>query len=367
MEITRPTIMEVDLNAFEFNVEQIKKFVGNEIQIMPVIKANAYGTYINKLYKILNKFNILAVALVDEAVELRIGGYDKEIFVLNQPAKEEISKIIKYDITVGTSDDLFIKELSEKGKKVKIHIEVDTGMGRTGVSPRNLTSFINEIKKYPNIQVEGLYTHFSSADTDMEYTESQIKTFDDCVTITKSMLGKIKYIHCSASNGILNFSKKSYNLIRPGIILYGYQAGNNTFQKIDLKPICKLKSKITFLKEVDKNTSISYSRKFITNRKSKIATIPIGYADGLRRELSNKGYVVINNKKAPIIGSVCMDSIMVDITDIENVYLGQDVYIWDNNIITLEDIADLTGTINYEILSTISHRVPRKFIDNYGL
>lgn len=362
MEITRPTVMEVDLNAFEFNVEQIKKFVGEEVKIMPVIKANAYGTYINKLMSVLNKFDIVAVALIDEAVDLRISGYDKEILVLNQPAKEEISKIIKYNITVGASDSSFIEELSKKSENSKIHIEVDTGMGRTGVIPKNLDEFINKVKKYKNIQVEGLYTHFSSADTDMEYTENQLKIFNECITITKNILGEIKYIHSSASNGILNFSNRSDNLVRPGIILYGYQAGDNTFQKLNLKPICKLKSKITFLKEVDENISISYSRRFITNRKSKIATIPLGYADGIRRELSNKGYVVINNKKAPIVGTVCMDSIMVDVTDVEDVCLGQDVYIWDNNIITVEDIADLTGTINYEILSTISSRVPRKFI-----
>lgn len=363
MEITRPTVMEVDLNSFEFNVEQIKKFVGDDVKIMPVIKANAYGTYMNKLTSVLNKFDIVAVALVDEAVELRVTGYDKEIFVLNQPDKEEISKIVKYSITVGASDLSFIKKLSEKSKNSKIHIEVDTGMGRTGVNPKNLNSFINEVKKYQNIQVEGLYTHFSSADTDIEYTENQLKIFDECITIMQNILGEIKYIHSSASNGILNFSKSSYNLVRPGIILYGYQADDNTFQKLNLKPVCKLKSKITFLKEVDENTSISYSRRFITTRKSKIATIPVGYADGLRRELSNKGFVVINNKKAPIVGTVCMDSIMVDVTDIEDTSLGDDVYIWDNDIITLEDIADLTETINYEILSTISSRVPRKFIE----
>lgn len=363
MKITRPTIMEVDLKAFKFNVEQIKKFVGAGIKIMPVIKANAYGTYINKLISVLDKFDIVAVALVDEAVKLRVAGYEKEIFVLNQPDKEEIPKIVKYSITIGASDISFIKELSEKGKNSKIHIEVDTGMGRTGVNPEKLDSFINELKRCKNIQVEGLYTHFSSADTDLEYTEKQLKIFDECIDTVKNIFGEIKYIHSSASNGILNFSKSSYNLVRPGIILYGYQAGDNTFEKLNLKPVCKLKSKITFLKEVDENTSISYSRRFITPRKSKIATIPVGYADGLRRELSNKGYVVINGKKAPIVGTVCMDSIMVDVTDIGEVFLGQDVCIWDNDLIKLEDIANLTGTINYEILCTISSRVPRKFIE----
>ena len=144
--------------------------------------------------------------------------------------------------------------------------------------------------------------------------------------------------------------------------MYGYESGNGIKEKIDLKPVCTLKSKITYIKEVDKNTSISYGRRFITKRKSRIATVPIGYADGLKRILSNVGEVVINNKKAPIVGSICMDSSMVDVTDIQDVEYGDDVYIWDNNIITIEDIAKKCDTINYEILSTVGKRVPRIFI-----
>ena len=149
--------------------------------------------------------------------------------------------------------------------------------------------------------------------------------------------------------------------------MYGYESGEGIKEKIDLKPVCKLKSEITYIKEVEIGTSISYGRKFITKRKSKIATIPIGYADGLKRNLSNKGFVIVNNKKAPIVGSVCMDSCMIDVTDIEDVKVGDDVYIWDNKIITLEEISSLCSTINYEIISTISARVPRKFICNINV
>ena len=362
MEITRPTKMIIDLNAFNYNVEQIKNIVGKDVKLMPAVKANGYGTYINKINFILNQFDILALAIVDEGVDLRKQGYEKEIFILNQPDKEEIEKIIKYNITIGVSDYSFIEELGKKEEKIKVHIEVDTGMGRTGINPKNIVEFIEKIEQYSNIEIEGIYTHLSSADIDVEYTKEQLEKFENSVSKAKEFLGEIKYIHCSASNGILHFPYSYNNLVRPGIILYGYEAGDNTFEKINLKPVAKLKSKVTFLKEVDKNTSISYSRKFITDKKSKIATIPVGYADGIPRALSNKGYVVINNKKAPIIGSICMDSFMVDVTDIENVMVGTDVYLWDNDIITLESIANLVGTINYEILSTISYRVPREFI-----
>lgn len=362
MDITRPTILEVSLENFKYNVNQIQTYVGKNIKIMPVIKANAYGTYINKQIDIINEFDIVAVALVDEAVELRKVGYKKEIFVLNQPSIDEIEKIIENDIVVGVSSSSFIEALGTKKENVKIHFEVGTGMGRTGVNPGKVEEYINKIKKYENIKIEGIYTHLSSADIDFEYTKKQLNSFAKAVETATRILGDLKYIHCCASNGILNFKENCYDLVRPGLILYGYESCNGAIEKINLKPVCRLKSKITYLKEVEANTSIGYSRSFITNKKTKVATIPIGYADGLKRALSNKGEVVINKQKAKIIGSICMDSFMVDVTDIEGVSVGDDVYIWDNELIKVEDIAKMCGTINYEILSTVSDRVPRVFI-----
>lgn len=361
MEISRPTVMEVDLNAFKYNLEQIQKYVGSKVKIMPVIKANAYGTYINKVNSIIEKFDIVAVALVDEAVELRKQGYKNEIFVLNQPYKNEIEKIVENNITIGISSDSFLEEIGNLDNKIRVHVEIGTGMGRTGINPRRVKEYIEKIKSYGNIEIEGIYTHLSSADIDDEYTKKQMKYFEDSVNVAKEILGEIKYIHCSASNGILNYPNSYYNLVRPGIILYGYESYDKTMEKINLKPVCKLKSKITLLKEVGENTSIGYSRSYITKRKTKVATIPIGYADGLRRCLSNKGDVVIKGKRVHIIGKVCMDGFMADVTDLENVSVGDDVYIWDNEIITLEEIAKLSDTINYEIMSTISDRVPRVF------
>ena len=361
MEITRPTILEVDLDAFKHNVMEIQKYVGNDKKLMPVIKANAYGTYINKRIDVLNMFDIVAVALVDEAVELRNLGYNKEIFVLNQPYKEEIEKIIKYNITVGVSSKNFVEELGKHENAINIHIEVGTGMGRTGIHPSRIIEYIDEIKKYSNINIDGIYTHLSSADYDDEYTTKQLNSFEAAVKKAEDYIGKIKYVHSLASNGILNYKDAYSNLVRPGIILYGYESFDKTMEKIDVKPVCKLKSKITFLKEVEAGVSIGYSRSYITDKKTRVATIPIGYADGLRRELSNKGEVYINSKKAPIIGKVCMDGFMADVTDIEDVTLGDDVYIWDNKNITLEEIAEMSNTINYEIMSTISNRVPRIF------
>lgn len=356
MNITRPTVMEVNLENFKYNIKEIQK-KANGTKLMPVIKANGYGTYINKCLKIINEFDIVAVAIVDEAIDLRRFGYKGEIFVLNQPSIEEIDKIIQYNITVGLSYLEFIKKINSK---IKIHLEIETGMGRTGINIDELENFISEVKKNPYIEVEGIYSHLSSADFDEEYTKMQLSKFETAKKIVEKNLGNIKYSHISASNGILNYKEGLYNLVRPGIIMYGYKSFEDA--NIKLKPIATLKSKITFLKEVPAETSISYSRKFITKEKTKVATVPIGYADGIRRALTNSGEVIIKNQKAPIIGTICMDSFMVDVTNIKDVTVGDEVFIWDNKNITLEDIAEKCGTINYEILSTISDRVPRKFI-----
>ena len=265
---------------------------------------------------------------------------------------------MKYYLIVGLSDEKFLDEMVKFDDKFRVHIEVDTGMGRTGIRDLNL---VNKLAKYPNIVVEGVYSHLSSADDDLEFTNNQINKFNEYVTNIKEVFPDIKYIHLAASNGIINYPNSYYNAVRVGIIMYGYESFDGCSLKLDLRPICKLKSKITFLKEVLEGTPISYNHTFITKRKSVIATIPIGYADGLRRDLSNKGHVVVKGKLCPIIGKVCMDSIMVDVTDVP-CNMGDDVYIWDNDLIKVEDIAKECNTINYEIISTISSRVPRVFI-----
>ena len=355
----RPTVLEVNLNSFENNINEIKKFLPSQIKLMPVIKANGYGTYINTRLDILNKFDIVALATVDEGVFVRNLGYQKEIFILNQPYKDEIPEIMENNLTIGVCSENFIESFKDTKREIKVHIEIETGMGRTGVNPEKLENFLEKLES--NVKVEGIYTHLSSADSDFEYTKNQLELFEEVVKKVKDKI-PLKYIHSNASNGILNFSSVgSYNLVRPGIIIYGYPSDIETCKKIKLEPVTKLKSKITFLKTVKSGTSISYNRSFITTKETKVATVPIGYADGLRRNLSNKGDVVIKGKRAKIIGNICMDSFMVDVTGFEDIKIGDEVYIWDNDIITLEEVAKACGTINYEILSTISSRVPRVF------
>ena len=357
-EITRPTVMEISIDNFRYNIEQIKKRLNPNTTIMPIIKANAYGTYINTRLEVINEFEIVGVATVDEGVQIRKLGYQKDIFILNQPAISEMNKMIENDLVIGLSSSDFLREIQKQNKSIRVHLEIETGMGRTGISLEQIASFLEEIQKTNQIKVEGIYTHLSSPDIDDSYTKQQLKLFQKAVEKIKN----VKYIHVAASNAIINYPEAQYNLVRPGMIMYGYESGEEKQEKITLKPVAKLKSKITLLKTVEKGTSIGYGRSFMTARESKIATIPIGYADGFRRTLSNNGHVVIRGHKVPIVGKICMDGFMADVTDLEEVEVGDDVWIWDNEHITLDEVAHRCNTINYEIISTISNRVPRIFV-----
>lgn len=358
--------LEVNVSNFKYNINSIKNYVGENVDIMPIIKDNAYGTKINERIDILKELDIkiVGVAIVDEAIYLRNFGYEGEILILNQISEEEIPAIVNYNLIAGIGSIDFLKKIGAHEGIFKVHMEIGTGMGRTGIKPARTLEYIEEAKRQGNIKIDGIYTHFSCSDCDEKYTLNQIEAFKKAVAVAKEHIQELRYIHCCNSAGIINFKNAHFNLVRPGLILHGYYPSEDLKNKISLKPCAKLKSRISFIKKVAPGTSISYGRKFITKRDTIIATVPLGYADGLRRSLSNRGYVVINGKKAPIVGSVCMDSFMVDVTDICNVKVGDDVYIWDNENITLEEVANLYDTITYEVISTISDRVVRKYVEN---
>lgn len=347
------TVLHVNESLFLENVEKIQKYIGNK-KIMPVVKAHGYGTYIHQRIELLNLFSIVAVANVKEAFEIRKLGYEKDIFVLNQPLIEDLEIISKENIVIGLSEIEFLKKVNFP---IRVHIELETGMNRTGVKLKNLNSFIEEVKQNTNITVEGCYTHFSSADFDPEYTKKQISFFEEGVSILQKYFS-LKYIHSSASSG-LHYIDAVSNYVRPGILLYGHQP-SSSFVDVDVKPITTFQTKIVSIKEVQKGEAISYGQTFIAEDTMKIATISVGYGDGYSRGLSNKGFVLIDGKKCQIVGRVCMDSCMVDVTGLD-VYVGEDVLLWDNLQISVEEIANTLDTISYEVLCGISSRVERKF------
>lgn len=366
--------LEIDMNKIEYNLKQIKQCVGDKVELLPVIKANAYGIGAVALKDVLesNNINYVAVAMIKEAIELRNNGFKMPIMVLNEILDCEVEDIIKYNLTAGISTYEIAEKLNECAEKkktsVKVHIKVDTGMGRVGLIATDSSEFekdietIEKIKELKNLEIEGIYSHLASPDAEKDYTNKQISLFDNLLTRLAERNINIKYKHILASTGITDYTYASYNMVRPGIIIYGHTSRGKIQTKLDLKPCTKFLSKVAYIKNVPENTSISYGRTYITKGYAKIATVPMGYADGIRRELSNKGYVSINGEKAPIVGVVCMDNFMVDVTKIPSVKVGDDVAIWDNENITLEEVASKCDTIVHDILCGVTDRVNRVYI-----
>ncbi|MEE8328915.1 MAG: alanine racemase [Thermodesulfovibrionia bacterium] len=354
------TVAEVNLNAISHNLEVVRKKTGNKF-ILAVVKADAYGHGLVKVSKHLlkNGTSMLGVAFANEAIMLREAGIKAPILVFFEYNNTEA--YLKHSLRPVVFDFKSAAAISAKAykynRKIPIHIKVDTGMGRVGMRIENALPEILKIADLKNLQPEGLMSHFPYADmTDKDSASAQLKSF---INLAKSLKDKninFKFLHIANSAAILQFPEAHLSMVRPGIMLYGYGSGKRN----NLKPALSLKSKIIFLKNVPGGTPISYERTFITKRKSAIATIPIGYADGYGRKLSNSGEVLISGKRAPVLGRVCMDVIMVDVTGIPYVKEGADVILIGSQgkeKITAQDIADKMGSIPYEVLTNIGKRV----------
>ena len=376
LQETRPVWLEIDLDNLANNMQEIRRHVGNDTLIMAIVKANAYGHGADICSKVFleNGADRLGVSILSEGIALREAGIDVPILLLNFTPSSQYKELVKYDLTqtIYKVEDakLLSEEATKQGKKAKIHIKIDSGMNRIGFLPNEKTveSIIN-ITKLPYIEVEGIYTHFSNADeTDKSHTKGQFENFKGILDRLEEAKINIQIKHAANSATILDLPEYKLDMVRPGIILYGHYPSEFVNQDImDIKPTMTLKSGISNIKELDKGAGIGYGHTFITKRKSNIATLPIGYADGYSRMLSRKADVSINNKRVPILGNICMDQLMVDITDIHNVDLNDAVVLFGyrhRNEPTVEELAGLLGTINYEILCMIGMRVPRVYIDH---
>lgn len=358
------TFAEVDLKALTHNLKVIKTKTGNK-KILAVVKADAYGHGIERVARHLVKQGvpILGTAFTTEAVALREAGITTPILVFFD--RENAEACIKYNITPAVSDINTAKRLSSMARKhdrrLPVHVIVDTGMGRVGFQLKKAREEIAKLAGLKNIELEGIMSHFSEADLqDKDFADHQIKEFRSLVKDLKKKKTSFKYLHMSNSAAVLTLPDAHLDMVRPGIMLYGYACCENKA----LKPVLSLKSSIVLLKKVPPGTPISYGRTFITKRTSTIATIPLGYADGYNRLLSNKGKVLINGRRAPVAGRVCMDTIMVDVTGIPDVDYKSEVVLigkQGKERITADDIAEKTGTISYEVLTSISKRVQRVY------
>jgi alanine racemase len=308
----------------------------------------------------------LGVAIPEEGVELRKGGIQAPILVLGGIFEGGVDPFFRFDLTPvlfrKDSLKLLSREAERRRKKVKVHLKVDTGMGRLGVPFHLWADFLKEIPRSSNIEVEGLLSHFSMMDEEKRYTHRQWETFQKAVRIAEEMGISYSYLHMASSAILTAIPTYSATLARPGIMLYGSYPSPAFKNLIPLKPVMTLKTRIHFLKSVPPGTRISYGGTFTTKRESLIATLPIGYADGYSRHLSNQGEVLIRGKRAPVVGRVCMDFITVDVTDIPHVSIGDEVVLMGRQgkeRISAEEIAEKINSISYEVLCLIGKRVPR--------
>ncbi|WP_315118982.1 alanine racemase [uncultured Clostridium sp.] len=371
----RPVWVEVNLDNLSHNMNEIKR-ISKSKEIIAAVKADAYGHGALDIVSTLlrNGATRLAVAVVNEAVELRRGGVTCPIMILGFTPDRLIESLLRYDIEQTVYNYDLAERISsmavENNKIAKIHIALDTGMGRIGFKcDLDGIEQVYKISKLPNIILEGLFSHFSSADEeDKSYTNMQFEKFNWFYNSLKEKGVNVNIRHIANSAAIIDLPETHLEAIRPGIIMFGYYPSEEiNKEKIKLKPVMSLKTNIVHIKKMDAGEYISYGRAFKTERKSVIATLPVGYADGYTRSLFGKAKVIVNGKYAPVIGKICMDQCMIDITEVPNVNIGDEVILMGEGEglnINAEQIAEEIGTINYEVICMISKRVPRVYLKN---
>jgi alanine racemase len=369
----RPSWAEIDLDALRNNVREVKR-ISKGKEVIATIKADGYGHGAIDIYKTMLEEGVsrFAVAVITEAIELRKAGVEIPIIILGFTPREFYDEVIDFDIeqTIYSYEDA--KILSDKAVKkdrlAKIHIAVDTGMGRIGFLPtREQAKEVHRITKLEGVKVVGIFTHFATADEkDKSYANLQIKRFNEFNVYLEELGVTIYFKHVSNSAAIIDFSSLPYGGVRAGIMLYGYYPSNYVNKNsVNLKPVMSLKSRIIHVKKIREGDYVSYGRLYRAPRESLIGTLPIGYADGFSRLLTGKAKAIINGKIVPIVGRICMDQCMVDVTDVPNIKVGDEVILMGkddrDNVITADDIAIAIGTINYEVVCNISKRVPRVY------
>lgn len=377
MNYLKRTWCDINLNNLKYNIQQIKSIAKKEL--FAVVKANAYGHGDEFISKTLQDCGIkyFAVSNYNEARNLRSFGITGEILILGHTPYEYVNDMIEYNISQTVYDLEYAKDLSKNitdNEKLKIHIKVDTGMCRIGFLQDETHSALNYVKRIieiKNFDVQGIFTHFSSADSfdklDEQFTINQMKRFDTLIEdLTKENIN-IPIIHTQNSAGIINYSTDKYTHARAGVLMYGLKPSEGVKENIKVKPILSIKTTVAMVKEIDKDYEICYGRTFKSKEKMKVATLTIGYADGYCRAFSNCADVIINGVRCKVLGRVCMDQTVCDVTGID-VKIGDEVVILGKDgleEITADELAKLDNTINYELVCGISCRVPRVYhLDN---
>lgn len=368
----RPVWAEINLNNFKKNIHVVRSLIPETCHIMAVVKANAYGIGAIPASQAALEAGAewLAVATPDEGVEILEALPGCNLLVLGPVTDKAAEVLINLgaSLTVTSIEGLLDANDAGKrlGKKGKVHIKIDTGMGRIGFRPGDeLEQALDTVTRCDNLEVQGVFTHFAVADVDPEYTETQLSRFDYGVNQLSKKGIRPRYVHAANSAGILAWPKSHYDLVRPGIMLYGCYPNQSLADKAPLYPVLSLKARISHVKPVSAGMKIGYGITYETQGDTVIATVPIGYADGYRRALSNKGWVLIGGKRYPIAGRICMDQLMVDVGEGNNVHPGDVVTLIGQDgeeCVTLDEVANLVETITHEILTGITCRVPRIYV-----
>jgi alanine racemase len=365
----RPTWVEVRLDNLLHNINVVRGYVG-AVKLLFVVKANAYGHGAVQIAKKATDAGIdwLGVASLDEAEEIRKSKISVPILVLGATPCEYAGEIIELGVTPTVFEEELATALSEEAKKrgkvCKVHIKIDTGMGRLGVVWSDAMGLVKRVCELPAIEVEGIFSHLSTAGEDDQYLKMQLARFKEILGLLEKDRIRIPMRHIANSAAMMGYPETWFDMVRVGIAIYGLYPVKGFRERIRLFPVMSLKSKIVQIKEWPKGARISYGATYQTERFTRIATIPVGYADGYSRVLGNRAYVLIREKRAPVVGRVCMDFIMADVTGISGVDIGDEVVLFGvqgREEITAEEIAELSGTINYEVVSKISSRIPRRY------
>jgi alanine racemase len=366
-----PTYATIDLAALAHNLSRIKRYLSPGCEIMAIVKANAYGHGSVEIAQTLAKQGVkqFAVASLDEGIALRQAGITTSIVVLGALFEEQVPDLVAHRLTPVVSDRPILPALGKATRSYpapyQIHLKVETGMGRLGFSPEELLAVLENPLLLSPLKIEGLMTHLADADgSDSDFTERQIVAFQALLEQTRQRGFTIPVVHAANSAAIVRFPHAHFSLVRPGIMLYGYHTLPATIPDPDLRPVLSLRTTVAQLRTIPQGSTVSYNRTFTAKRQTRIAVLPIGYADGYSRQLSHRGSVLIQGRRAPIVGLVCMDMIMVDVTDFATVQVGETVTLigqQGQESIWADEVADWIGTIPYEVLCGIGSRVPRLY------
>jgi alanine racemase len=376
MEIHRPTQALIDLSAIEHNLGMVRAAVGPEVKILAVVKADAYGHGMIEVARVVRASGAewLGVGSVWEGKRLRDASIGGPILVLGPTAPRESPLLIRYGLSQVISSPELAEALSAEARRKKteagVHLKIDSGMGRLGVRPEESLDFCQFLSRLPGLRLEGLMTHFATADfQDKGYARHQLGRFQEIADLLQAKGFQFPLRHAANSAAIIDLPESHLDLVRPGIMLYGCYPSPAVSHSLPLRPALTFRTEVGDLKSLRPGESVSYGRSFVASRSTQIAVLPVGYADGYDRGLSNRSHVILRGQQAPVIGTICMDMTAVDVTDILDVGKGDEVVLFGRQgdvEISAEDIASLLGTIPYEVLCSIGGRVERVYLPARG-